>query len=390
MGTQISQLAFPLLILFITHSAVQAGIAGTLRALPYLLVSLPAGALVDRWNRKKVMILCDIGRAIALLSIPLTLALGHLTFVQVAAVALIEGTLYVFFNLAEISTLPRVVPATQVPAAVARNETTANIGYLLGPTLGGLLFGLGRMVPFLVDGLSYLGSVFSLLLIKTEFQEERSSLPSPLWEEIREGIAWLWQHRVLRFLAILTGIGNLVDFGVGLTIIVFAEQQHASPLTIGLMIAGGGLGGIIGSLLAPVVERHGTFRQIVAGAHWIWGILLCFLAFAPNPLTIGSMLGMIELVVPIFLVAQYSYRLAIIPDGLRGRITSVYRLLVNAGQPIGLTLAGVLIQVIHPAATVLLFAAMILALAVAATLNPHLRWATQLVTPSSPREVAGE
>jgi MFS family permease len=374
-GTQVSQLAFPLLILALTHAPVQAGIAGALRALPYLFLSLPAGALVDRWNRKRVMMLCDSGRALALLSIPLALALGHLTFIQVYLVALIEGTLFVFFNLAEVSCLPRVVSAAQLPTAVARNETTTNLGYLLGPSLGGLLYGLGRMVPFLVDALSYLASVLSLRFIRTEFQEARSPSTSRLWEDIREGILWLWHQPLIRFLAFLTAIGNLADFGAGLTVIVLAQQQHASAVSIGLMVAGGGVGGILGSLLAEAVQHHSTFRQILVGTHWMWGLLLCLIALAPNPLIIGGLLGLIEVVVSISLVAQYSYRLATIPEALRGRVTSAYRLLVFAGQPFGLTLAGVLAQALHPAPTMLVLAGIALALAVAATLSPQLRQA---------------
>ncbi|MGZ3674978.1 MAG: MFS transporter [Ktedonobacterales bacterium] len=184
-GTQVSQLAFPLLILALTHAPVQAGIAGALRALPYLFLRLPVGALVDRWNRKRVMLLCDSGRALALGSIPLAMALGQLTILHVYLVALIEGTLFVFFNLAEMSCLPCVVSPAQLPTDVARNETTTNIGYLLGPSLGGLLFGLGRMVPFLVDALSYLASVVSLRFIRTEFQGAHSPSSSSLWEDIR-------------------------------------------------------------------------------------------------------------------------------------------------------------------------------------------------------------
>jgi MFS family permease len=373
MGTQVSQLAFPLLMLALTRAPVQAGIAGALRALPYLFLSLPAGALVDRWNRKRVMMLCDSGRALALGSIPLALAVGHLTFLHIYLVALIEGTLFVFFNLAQVSCLPRVVAPAQLPTAVARNETTTNLGYLLGPSLGGLLYGLGRMVPFLVDALSYLASVLSLRFIRTEFQEARAASSSRLWENIREGIAWFWHQPLIRFLAFLTAIGNLADFGVGLTVIVFAQQQHASAVDIGLMVACGGIGGILGSLLANAVQQRATLRQIMVGVHWVWGLLLCCIALAPNVLVIGVLLALIEVVVSISLVAQYSYRLANIPDALRGRAMSVYRLLVFAGQPLGLTLAGVLTQSIHSTATMLLFAGMVLVLAAAATFTPHLR-----------------
>src|SRR5258706_9028078 len=159
-GTQVSMLAFPLLILAITHSPAQAGIIAALRGLPYALFILPAGALIDRWDRKRVMILCDTGRALALGSIPLALALGHLTIVQLYIVSLVEGTLFTFFNLAETACLPRVVSKEQLSTAVAQNMVIDSTSGLLGPSLGGALYSIGRAIPFLTDAISY--AVFCL------------------------------------------------------------------------------------------------------------------------------------------------------------------------------------------------------------------------------------
>src|SRR6266700_3059305 len=123
-GTQVAQLAFPLLILALTGSPAQAGFAGALRALPYVFFSLPAGALIDRWDRKRVMIICDAGRALSMASIPVALAIGHLTIIQLYLVSTIEGTLFVFFNIAEVACLPNVVAKEQLPAATAQNTVT--------------------------------------------------------------------------------------------------------------------------------------------------------------------------------------------------------------------------------------------------------------------------
>ncbi len=102
-GTQVSTIAFPFLVLAMTGSATQAGLMGAVRAVPYLIFSLPAGALIDRWNRKRVMIICDTGRALALGSIPAALLLAQLTLLQLYIVSAVEGTLFVFFNLAEVA-----------------------------------------------------------------------------------------------------------------------------------------------------------------------------------------------------------------------------------------------------------------------------------------------
>src|SRR5947199_2532511 len=249
-GTQVSQLAFPLLILALTGSAAQAGFAGALRALPYLIFSLPAGALIDRWDRKRTMIICDAGRAISLASIPIAYALSDLTIVQLYLVSAIEGTLYVFFNIAEAACLPRVVPKEQLPAATAQNMATDGIMTLIGPPLGGALYAVGKFLPFVADAISYAVSVVSLLFIKVKFQKERVAEPRKLWVEIHEGLAWLWHHRPIRFMALLTGGYNLLFAGFTLIIIVLAQQQHASSFTIVLIFSLGGIVVVIGAVSA--------------------------------------------------------------------------------------------------------------------------------------------
>src|SRR6185437_1846899 len=152
-----------------------------------------------------VMLVCDAGRALALGSIPLAYALNHLTMAQIYAVSLAEGALYVFFTLAESAALPRVVAKSQLSAATAQNEVTGGVVTLLGPSLGGALYGLMRSLPFLADAISYSASVISLAWIRLPFQEERAprvgGRAGGLRAEIREGLAWLWREPVLRSLA---------------------------------------------------------------------------------------------------------------------------------------------------------------------------------------------
>src|SRR5438876_11462576 len=132
-GTRVSMLAFPLLVLAITHSPAQAGLIAALRGLPYALFVLPAGALIDRWNRKRVMILCDTGRVLALGSIPIALLLGHLTIVQLYIVSLVEGTLFTFLNLAETACLPQVVAKEQMSTEVVQVMVIDFVSELIFP-----------------------------------------------------------------------------------------------------------------------------------------------------------------------------------------------------------------------------------------------------------------
>ncbi len=375
-GSQISLVAFPLLIFALTRSPAQTGLMASLRTLPYALFTLPAGALVDRWNRKYLMILCDAGRAIALGSIPVALLLGHLTYLQLYVVSLLEGTLFVFFTLAESASFPRVVTPEQLPAATGQNEVLTSMASLIGPALGPILYGLGRTVPFLADAISYAVSMISLLFIKTRFQEERiidQGKSRRLWPEVKEGIDWLWHHPVLRFLAILT-FGLITPcFGYVLIIIVLAQNMHASNVTLGLIFAGGGIGSVVGALVASPLYKRLGFAKVLISSAWLWAVLWLLYAFAPNPLILGTVNALSFTVVPIYTVGQYSYRLATIPDQLQGRVNSVFRFIALSGQPLGIVLTGFLLQTIGPVPTVLVLFLPQGVLAVAATFNTRLR-----------------
>ncbi len=374
-GSEVSQLAFPLLILALTHSPAVAGIAGALRALPYLLLSLPAGALIDRWNRKRVMIVCDVGRALALASIPVAFLLGGLTIAQIFLVTTIEGALFVFFNIAEAACLPRVVPKAQLPAATAQNSATDSIMVFIGPPIGGALFALGNLLPFLVDALSYVASVISLLFIKADFQEKRIGTPRKLWVEIREGLHWLWQQPLIRFMAILTGGNNFITSGYTLILIVLAQRMHASSVLIGLIFTITGVGGFLGAVVGPFVQRHVRFGLAISGTSWIFALVMPLYLLAPNVFMLGLITGTAFMAGTIYNIVQFSYRSALIPDELQGRVNSVFRLIAFGGQPLGLALIGFLLQDAGIVQTILFCTLVLALLAIMATLNIHIRHA---------------
>ncbi len=372
-GTQVSTLAFPILILALTGSPAQAGFVGTMRVIPYLLLSLPAGALVDRWDRKRVMILCDTGRALCLASIPIAYALGHLALIQLYLVSLFEGILFVFFNLAEVACLPRLVSKEQLAEATAQNVTVNSASYLVGPALGGILYGLGKFVPFLTDALSYIVSVISLLFIKVKFQGEHTASQRSLWVEIKEGLSWLWHEPLIRFIGILGSAVHLMGAGIVIIIILLAQHLHASTFVIGILLATDGIGGIIGALIGGKMSKRFRFQQIVIATMWLWAIIWPLLAFASNIIMLAALLCSLYLVITIFDVTQFSYRLALIPDELQGRVNGVYRMILFGGDTIGLMLVGVLLQTLGTVTTILIYGAGIAMVALVATLNPHMR-----------------
>ena len=377
-GSQVSQLAFPLLILTLTHSPAQAGLAGALRALPYLIFSLPAGALIDRWDRKRVMILCDTVRGLALGSIPLAFALGHVTILQLYIVSTIEGTFFVFFNIAEAACLPRVVPKVQLPAATAQNQATEGIMTLAGPSLGGVLYTLGSYIPFLTDAISYIASVISLFFIKARFQEKRTVAPRKLWVEIWEGLRWLWQQPLIRFMALLTGASNLIYSGYTLIVIVLAKSMHAPSFLIGIIMALSGLGALLGAIVAPYFQRRFTFGQVIIASCWFGALAIALYLVAPNLIVLGIVAFFSFISAPIYNVVQFSYRSALIPDTLQGRVNSVFRLIAFGGQPIGVALIGWLIQSSGVIRTIIYCTIFLTLFSILATINKHIRHAQPL------------
>jgi len=377
-GSQVSQLAFPLLILAVTGSPAQAGFLGAMRGFAYVLFGLPAGAYVDRWDRKKVMILSDTGRALALGSIPVALALGRLTLAQLYVVTFVEGMLFIFFGLAETSCLSRIVRKEQLPAAVSLNEGTYSLSSLIGPSIGGALFGFGRAFPFVADAVSYAVSAVSVFFIKMEFQEERTQEQRHIAEEIREGLRWLWHQPTIRFLCWVNGGVNLLYGGWTLLLISLAQRHGASAFAIGLIFATGGVGTLIGTAFAAPVQHRFTVGKIMVWISWLFVITWVPYAWAPDLIWLGIINALGFLFVPIYITTHFSYRLVLIPDALQGRVNSVFRLVTFGAGMLGFALMGILLQQFGPIATVYIGAVPAALLAVLTTINPQVRHAGRI------------
>src|SRR3954470_10500938 len=176
-GSQSSGVAFPLLALALTHSPAKAGVVAFASVLPYPLLMLPAGFVVDRIDRKRVMVACDVGRAFAVGSLAIALATGHGSYAHLVVVAFLGTSFFAFFNLAESGAVRAVVPRAQIPEAMAWEQSRLSVGVLAGPPVGGLLFGVARALPFVVDALSYVASTISIVAIRRHFEEERARPP---------------------------------------------------------------------------------------------------------------------------------------------------------------------------------------------------------------------
>jgi len=383
LGSRVSNIAYPLLVLALTGSPLDAGLVGFTATAPYLLFQLPAGVLVDRWNRKTIMLIADAGRAIALGSIVLAGALQAITLAQIVVVSFIEGSLYVFYSLAEPAAVRNIVHPFHLPAALSQIEARERGASLLGQPLGGFLFGMDRAFPFLADALSYIFSLTTLLLVRTKFQTGRPIRSDSFVAEIIAGIAWLWRQPFLRATAIIVAVSNLLFQALNLLVIVIAKEHGASATIIGLLLAGFGVGGILGSLLAPWIQRRLTMKAIVMGANWVWGLAMLGISLIDNLWVLGSLLGIMAFVGPLWNVAIEAYRLLTTPDELQGRVASAASLLAYGAIPLGSLLAGALLGSVGSGPTAGALAGSMLALACATTISPTIRLAPRLAATSA-------
>lgn len=365
LGTGISTFALPLLVLALTHSPLLAGLMAAVRQAPYLLFSLPAGALIDRWDRKAVMIRCDVVRWLALGSIPLMFALGHLTLAQLYIVAFVEGTAFVLFSLAQIAALPQIVAPAHLSRAYSLDNANEYMGALAGPALGAFIIGLapfvaiGAILAYLVDSLSYLASVFSLRFIRVSFQTERAvTSKRRLGNEIAEGLRFLWEQRRLRLMVILTTAINFLQSSITLAVIVLARiQLHMDVRTLGFVLSAAGVGGVVGALLAPWLRVRVRFGQIILGSVLLWAGAVLVLVLAPAPGWLAVGVGAVSLLWPVYGVTLVSYRLELTPDVLQGRVNSAFRFLSYGSEPVGAAVGGALLATLGARPVLALIAA---------------------------------
>ncbi len=376
-GTSSTSIAYPLLVLAITHSPAKAGVVGFARTLAWAAFTLPAGLAADRWSRRRLMIAADGVRVLAIGSLAATILLDRVPFWEVVVVAFVEGSGAALFRGAQPGALRAVVPAHQLPAAVATETGRGAAVGLAGPPLGGVLFGLARALPFVVDALSYAFSTLSLLAMRTPFQEEREPYLESLRSRLAEGFRFVWSRPFLRTCALLFGLANFIGPGVLLAVVVIGKQQGLSGGEVGALVAAFGACLLLGSLASPLVRRVLPVRAVLLLELWTWFGCAAFLVW-PSVYVLTAGILPTALAIPSTDSVVHGYRIAMTPDRLLGRAESVWTIIALLIAPLGPLTAGVLLSTASARATIAVFAAVGVVLAVWGTLSPSIRTAPSL------------
>jgi MFS family permease len=373
MGTEVSGIALPLVVLALTGSSVQAGGVAAIRGFVYIFWAIPAGVLIDRWNRKIVMILANLGSGLAMGSIALALACHTLSVTQLYVASAIEGSFFVFANLGRFAAFPRVVSKEQFPAAAAQSGTASNIALLVGPPCGGWLYqATGGALAFFVDALSYGINVFSLFFITTSLDPETPPDRTAIHHEIKEAFVWLWHQPLLRFLNILTAGRTLLSAGLYLLIIILAKEHHTPSSLTGLIFAIGAGGGIVGSLAAAKIHSHVSLKKSLLMVLLLSFLTFSFYLFALNYVLLAGITMLFYAIDPLYDVTTSSYSAKVIPDRIRGRVLSFTRMVVLGAYSFGFFLTGNLLQYLGSRWTIAIYSLLLLLLFLATAKNKHL------------------
>ena len=346
MGSAVTQLALPLTAVVVLQATTfQVGLLAAAATLAFALIALPAGAIVDRHAKRQLMIWCDAARTLIIGSVPVAAALGVLTLGQLYAVAITSGVCTVFFDVSYQSYLPVLVATEDLVDGNGKLGATQSFAQVTGPGLGAALVGLvGAARAMAADSISYAVSVLSLLAIRVPEEPPQPGRPRRLRADIAEGLSFVLRHPILRKIVACTGTANLFGgMAAAIEIIFLVRLLHVWPADTGLLIAAASLGGVAGGVLSGVLGR------LIGSARIIWFSLL--------------VLGLPQLLVPlaepgwrvalfpvgyaafsfssvVYNVAQVSYRQAICPPRLLGRMNAAVRWVVWGTLPLGALLGG--------------------------------------------------
>lgn len=362
LSSRISAVAYSLLVLWATGSTVAAGLVGMAALLPNLVVQLPAGALVDRWDRRRVMIACDVGRLLAIGSVAVAVFHGHVWLPHLMVVAFLENSLTVFYRLAERAAVREVVPRSQLSPAMSRNEARAQAATLLGQPVGSLLFAVFRWLPFGVTAIGHVVSLVTVLFIRDDLKVKQPQRKNNLGTEVREGFAWVWGQLYLRRALLLIAAGNILFQVLGLAVVKIVYDAGDSPAVVGFINAVIGVGGLVGALTAQWWMARLGIRRIIIFLNLTWALLMPVLAFVRHPALLAAVLCLMVYGGGVSNVAGMVYQVKTTPGHMQGRVGSISTLLASGASSAGALAAGFLLEVFSTKSALLVTASVMVAM----------------------------
>lgn len=345
-GSSITAFALPLLVFKLTGSAINLALASAATFLPYLLFGLVIGAWADRVDRKRLMIVCDIGRAIVIASIPAAYLTGHLNVWWIYTAAFAESTLSIAFNAGQFAAVPSLVESDDLVTANGRLQAAFEAAGITGPFLAGVaLLVLPLPTLFTADAVSFGISAVFLALVRRSFNAPGKPATQHILRDVRDGLRYVLGHPVLRMISLMMALFNFFNSTAYAQVVLFSKHRlAASDAQVGWLFAAASVATIILSLNAGRLRRRFTFSQVILGVLAATGVLLAVFSQQRSYLTALLVWSLWAGIGSIFDINTMSLRQAIVPNEMLGRVMTIAGVLAWSAIPLGTLAGGVAIQ----------------------------------------------
>ncbi|MEV0730566.1 MFS transporter [Polymorphospora sp. NPDC050346] len=385
LGSSLTWLAFPLLILAVTGSPALAGLAATCRMGAKIIMSLPAGVFVDRLDRRRILLTSEAIRCLSMATLAIAILADEARLSHIIAVAVINGAADAFFGPAHATAIRAVVPAEQLPVAYAQEESRLHAASLAGPPLGGLLFNLGRVFPFLVDAVTYAVSMVCIVLADVPRHPATVHPPkrSKVHRDIAEAGRWLWRQRGIRAALSMSLAANLVANSLLIPVVVVVGDRGGDSTTTGVVLAGLGIGGLFGAMMSARIGRMLPAGKLMLAVVTFFAVAVCLVTLPFGRYWPVVPLALAMVAVPAINVVLQVIVATTVPDDMMGRLVSLLGVVSMGLAPLGPVLGGGLAQYTGGVSALLLLGVVLLAACALAALSPALR--ALAVPPATPR-----
>ncbi|MFI0715450.1 MFS transporter [Streptomyces inhibens] len=399
LAMEMAAVAVPLLILARHGSPLQLGLASSAMAAAHMISVVPAGVIADRWDRRRLMLGCQVLRVLGMVSLAGALLLDRYAFWHVLLVVVLEGFLGSVFDPAEHAALPQVVPPDQLSTAVARNAARPYIATLVGPGVAGFLFSALPLGPFVTNAVMFALSSVALCFLRLprgrsvvvrsgdgsdgagadhdgrdDGNDDGGPRTGGAVRDFSAGFRWVLGQPVIRTTMAWMMITNLAFSALLIVLLALSGEDKVGAGELGLTMACFGAGGLLGGLFAARMHAAARPPVIILGFTWTAALGAALMAVVPTGLPQGALLGLMALFAPLANTTVLTYQLTITPDELRGRMSGVAGFCSGGAGVLGPALGGALTGAAGGGVTpVLICAGCLVLVAVAATASPTLR-----------------
>lgn len=343
LGSALSLFAFPLIAYALSGSAITAALVEATYLGGLCATLLPAGVLADRVDRRRIMLVSSATGCAAYTSLAVAGATGSLTLPHLLGVALVAGVAAGAFNPAQLSAIRSVVATDDLPTALSQNQARQHVASLLGGPLGGALYAVTRWLPFAVDAITYAVACATVSRVRTDLSAPRRTR-EPLRRQLAEGFRFMWQRPFFRTLMLWASLANLVTNAIFFVVLLRMIEAGVPATQIGLVSTAAGLGGILGAALAPsLIHRMPTGRLTVL-IGWACCLPLVPLTVSSSVWTACASTFFLLLLNPVGNAGISSYRMAVTPAHLQGRVGSTSQFVSMSVMPLAPLLGGYLLE----------------------------------------------